>query len=327
VNAAASVGDGRLVLVVDDEPPITRALSAALMARGYKAEVALDGRRALEAAAVNDPAAVILDLGLPDIDGIEVLRRLREWSDVPVIVLTAEGAEDRKVRALDDGADDYVTKPFSTPELLARLRVALDLVDCPDRRLPRAAVELVASDLADGDTEVSVLLPDRKYTGLWHRILHDRTADAIERAVCQLAHANVTTVPFHFDDTGKPARKRVVAVRRPTRRTVSGPESPTVSNPVTNAEGLTPIGDVRWRQRVTVEGTVSTLRVDPVSGSWLLECVLSDGTGAVSLVFNGRRQIAGLALGTHVRAQGMVAEHRGRLAIFNPVYSLLISRG
>jgi two-component system KDP operon response regulator KdpE len=132
VNAAAGsgsgsgdVGDGRLVLVVDDEPPITRALSAALTARGYKAEVALDGRRALEAAAVNDPAAVILDLGLPDIDGIEVLRRLREWSDVPVIVLTAEGAEDRKVRALDDGADDYVTKPFSTPELLARLRVAL----------------------------------------------------------------------------------------------------------------------------------------------------------------------------------------------------------
>jgi two-component system KDP operon response regulator KdpE len=125
VNAEAGVGDGRLVLVVDDEPPITRALSAALTARGYKAEVALDGRRALEAAAVNDPAAVILDLGLPDIDGLEVLRRLREWSDVPVIVLTAEGAEDRKVRALDGGADDYVTKPFSTPELLARLRVAL----------------------------------------------------------------------------------------------------------------------------------------------------------------------------------------------------------
>jgi two-component system KDP operon response regulator KdpE len=119
------VGEGRLVLVVDDERPITRALSAALVARGYRAEVALDGTRALELAATRDPAAVILDLGLPDIDGIEVLRRLRAWSDVPVIVLTAEGAEDRKVRALDDGADDYVTKPFSTPELLARVRVAL----------------------------------------------------------------------------------------------------------------------------------------------------------------------------------------------------------
>ncbi|HET6953083.1 MAG TPA: response regulator transcription factor [Acidimicrobiales bacterium] len=118
-------GDGLLVLVVDDEPAITRALSAALTARGYRARVAMTGQRALDAAAVDDPAAVILDLGLPDVDGIEVLRRLREWSDVPVIVLTAEGADDRKVRALDDGADDYVTKPFSTPELLARLRVAL----------------------------------------------------------------------------------------------------------------------------------------------------------------------------------------------------------
>ena len=114
-----------LVLVVDDEPPITRALSAALSARGYKADVAMTGQQALDQAALRDPAAVILDLGLPDLDGIEVLRRIRSWSNVPVIVLTAEGAEDRKVTALDDGADDYVTKPFSTPELLARLRVAL----------------------------------------------------------------------------------------------------------------------------------------------------------------------------------------------------------
>jgi two-component system KDP operon response regulator KdpE len=120
-----TLGDGQLVLVVDDEAPITRALSAALTARGYRAQVATNGQQALEAAAVDDPAGVILDLGLPDLDGIDVLRRLRQWSDVPVIVLTAEGADDRKVRALDDGADDYVTKPFSTPELLARLRVAL----------------------------------------------------------------------------------------------------------------------------------------------------------------------------------------------------------
>ena len=114
-----------LVLVVDDEPPITRALSAALSARGYRADVAMTGQQALDQTALRDPAAVILDLGLPDLDGIEVLRRIRSWSNVPVIVLTAEGAEDRKVTALDDGADDYVTKPFSTPELLARLRVAL----------------------------------------------------------------------------------------------------------------------------------------------------------------------------------------------------------
>jgi two-component system, OmpR family, KDP operon response regulator KdpE len=124
-DAAPGAAPQPLVLVVDDEPPITRALSAALSARGYRADVATTGQQALDQTALRDPAAVILDLGLPDLDGIEVLRRIRSWSNVPVIVLTAEGAEDRKVTALDDGADDYVTKPFSTPELLARLRVAL----------------------------------------------------------------------------------------------------------------------------------------------------------------------------------------------------------
>jgi len=118
------VADGP-VLVVDDEPAILRALSAALRARGHEVVTATNGQQAIDRCATEDPAAVILDLGLPDIDGIEVCRRIRQWSDVPIIVLTAEGADERKVAALDDGADDYVTKPYSTPELLARLRVAL----------------------------------------------------------------------------------------------------------------------------------------------------------------------------------------------------------
>ena len=117
--------EGDLILVVDDEPGIVRALTAALQARGHRVVAAATGGEALRAAATRSPSVVILDLGLPDIDGIEVCRRLREWSEVPVIVLTAEGAEARKVEALDQGADDYVTKPFSTPELLARVGVAL----------------------------------------------------------------------------------------------------------------------------------------------------------------------------------------------------------
>jgi two-component system KDP operon response regulator KdpE len=114
-----------LVLVVEDTVAIARALRAALQARGYRVAVALSGAAGIDAAATEDPAAIILDLGLPDIDGVEVCRRIRSWSDVPIIVLTADDTEHRKVEALDDGADDYVTKPFSTPELLARLRVAL----------------------------------------------------------------------------------------------------------------------------------------------------------------------------------------------------------
>jgi two-component system KDP operon response regulator KdpE len=114
-----------MVLVVEDEPGIVRALTAALGARQYRVVVATTGQDALSQAAARTPAVVVLDLGLPDMDGVEVCRRLRQWTDVPVIVLTAEGADERKVQALDEGADDYVTKPFSVPELLARIRVAL----------------------------------------------------------------------------------------------------------------------------------------------------------------------------------------------------------
>lgn len=113
------------VLVVDDERAIIRALTTAFTARGYSVVTASTGQEALDAVMRATPATIILDLGLPDIDGVEVCRQIRTWSDVPIIVLTAEGLEDRKVAALDEGADDYVTKPFSMPELLARLRVAL----------------------------------------------------------------------------------------------------------------------------------------------------------------------------------------------------------
>jgi two-component system KDP operon response regulator KdpE len=119
------MADGPAVLVVDDEPAIVRALTAALEARGYETVSAATGGEALHLAASTRLAVIILDLNLPDLDGVEVCRRIREWSRVPIIVLTVEGAEDRKIRALDDGADDYLTKPFSMPELLARVRVAL----------------------------------------------------------------------------------------------------------------------------------------------------------------------------------------------------------
>jgi two-component system KDP operon response regulator KdpE len=113
------------VLIVDDEPAMLRVLRAALDARGYEVRTAMTGEQAITAVATHAPDLVMLDLGLPDIDGVEVCRRIRSWSQVPILVLSAEGSDDRKVRALDEGADDYVTKPFSMPELLARVRVAL----------------------------------------------------------------------------------------------------------------------------------------------------------------------------------------------------------
>lgn len=113
------------VLVVDDEPQIGRLLTTSLHARGYEVAVATDGQMALEMTATWRPDVVLLDLGLPIIDGLEVCRRVRGWSQVPIIVLTVRDAELDKVTAFDLGADDYVTKPFGTNELLARIRVAL----------------------------------------------------------------------------------------------------------------------------------------------------------------------------------------------------------
>ena len=112
------------VLVVDDEPQILRALGINLRARGYEVDLAPDGERALDVAARHHPDVVVLDLGLPGIDGVDVIRGLRGWSQVPIVVLSVRDAEGDKVAALDAGADDYVTKPFGMNELLARLRAA-----------------------------------------------------------------------------------------------------------------------------------------------------------------------------------------------------------
>jgi two-component system KDP operon response regulator KdpE len=113
------------VLVVDDEPQIRRALEVNLSARGYEVDVAVDGVEALERAARDHPDVVVLDLGLPALDGLDVIRGIRGWSAVPIIVLSVRDREADKVAALDAGADDYVTKPFGMDELLARLRAAL----------------------------------------------------------------------------------------------------------------------------------------------------------------------------------------------------------
>ncbi len=113
------------ILVCDDEPQILRALRVILRDAGFEALPANDGEEALDVAAVSRPDAAIIDLVLPDIDGIELCRRLRQWTDIPVIVLSAVGDEDAKVRALAAGADDYVTKPFGPRELVARLEANL----------------------------------------------------------------------------------------------------------------------------------------------------------------------------------------------------------
>jgi two-component system KDP operon response regulator KdpE len=133
--------NGERVLVVDDEPQILRALSTTLRAAGYTVETASTADGALTAAAAHPPAALILDLVLPDGSGTDVCRELRTWTDAPVIVLSAVGEEREKIAALDAGADDYVTKPFGVDELLARLRAVLR------RRAPEAGPVIEVGEL------------------------------------------------------------------------------------------------------------------------------------------------------------------------------------
>jgi len=145
------------VLVVDDEPAMRRALRINLRVRKYDVTAATTGQEALTEASRRPPDAVILDLGLPDMDGIEVIRRLRGWSHAPVIVLSGRAGPGDKIAALDAGADDYVTKPFSMEELLARLRAALRRDDTgpPVRvKIGRCEIDLTAHTACEGANPV-----------------------------------------------------------------------------------------------------------------------------------------------------------------------------
>lgn len=147
----------RKVLVVDDEPALARALAINLRAHGWDVVTAADGRSALDAAATTHPDVVVLDLGLPDMDGTEVIAGLRGWTKVPIVVLSARQHGEDKVEALDLGADDYVTKPFAMNELMARLRAAVRRGEDAEPELVDVEVGSLVIDLArkrvtrDGD--------------------------------------------------------------------------------------------------------------------------------------------------------------------------------
>ncbi len=198
---------GPRVLVVDDEPAIRRLLRTSLTALGCTVFEAADGREALRAVAAHRPDVLVLDLGLPDMDGSEVLRRLRSWSSIPVIVLSVRDEEPTKVAALDAGADDYLTKPFGVEELMARIRVVL-------RRTVSSATEpvfktgglvvdlgkrLVAVDgreVSLTPTEYDLLLAFVRHAGkvLTHRQVLSQVWGAAYQTETQLLRVNISNL-------------------------------------------------------------------------------------------------------------------------------------
>src|SRR5205807_10409436 len=170
---------------------------------------------------------------------------------------------------------------------LGLTRVPLDVISCPDRRITRAAVELVADELADGDTEITVLLPRIEHERAWHRLLHDRTSNRIAEAMADLPHANVTFVPYHL------GRKRsLIPIIEPDLRNGKGKAKhrPTKGGDEASSmpdmpPGAVRPGEAKYRQRVTVAGRVFSVRVQPRAGAPSLECTLKDSTGQIVLVF------------------------------------------
>jgi two-component system, OmpR family, KDP operon response regulator KdpE len=213
------------LLLVEDELPLLVALAASLEAAGYSVRTATAGGEALDRINETEPDVVVLDLGLPDLDGVDVCRRLRRWSSVPVIVLTADGAEDRKVQALDEGADDYLTKPFSLPELLARVRVAL--------RHRRALVPVVeGAELQIGDLTVDVAGHVAIVSG--HELPLTRKEFALVALLARnagrvLTYRKVLAVVWGVDaEAGTQALRTLVATAR--KKLGEGPRRPRIVN-------------------------------------------------------------------------------------------------
>jgi amino acid transporter len=236
---------------------------------------------------------------------------------------------------LDTRASDILEAEWSR---LGLTRLPLDVEECEDRRLTRAALELAAETVADGETELTILLPRRGFSAGWHRVLHDGTADAIAAAVGQLPHVNATVVPYQL--TGGWFSRRREWRRIPTAAPAPGSRGARAADRAADREAATkaafdrlafgergrgtiPIGDAQWRTRVRVAGRVKSVRVQPRAGTSNLECVLADDTGKLLLVFQGRRRIPGIQPGARLVVEGMVGDWARRQAILNPDYELI----
>jgi amino acid transporter len=306
----------------------------------------------------------MLETGVAEVSEAPVLRR----HVVIVLVDRLDAATARalqyartlapdELRAVHFDIDTKVSRELEREwSRLGLARLPLDIIDCPDRRLGRAAIELVAEITLDGDTECTVLLPRRSYARVWERFLHDRTADKIAAVLGQVPHVSATIVPFAVgggrieervrsygrsvqqqarlgrDASRAKSEAAAGGARRGAEGTGSGrrdgarrPGTVLAADETLaqRAGATTPIGAVVPRQRARVAGRVKSVRVQPRAGTSNLECVLSDGTGSLLLVFQGRPKIAGIDPGARLVAEGVVGTWGRRTAMLNPFFEVV----
>jgi hypothetical protein len=210
--------------------------------------------------------------------------------------------------------------------------VTLELIDCPDRRIANSAVDYAIRMTEKSDVELTLLLPRRSYSRFLGRLLHDQTAEEIAAPISQLQRVVATIVPFDVDKIT--SGNQVLTHEKHESRVTEKPK-PSVVNPAKEItrqvapvshyeENVTPIGEIEWRKRAHVQGQVTSIKTAPSGGAPLLEVEVWDQTGGVTLHFLGRREIAGLEVGSKLRAEGMVGEEEGVLTILNPSYELLV---
>lgn len=231
---------------------------------------------------------------------------------------------------IDDRRADDIKKAWEATPALSD--VSLELIDCPDRRLANAAVDYSIRATADGNHELTLLLPRRSYSRVLGKILHDQTAEQIASPISQLPRVVATIIPFdvaklldgetleiHSEDSAEPKVSNA-KVAEPAKRMVP----PANLEPVSHySEKVIKIGEVVWRKRAHVQGRVTAIRTSPSSQAPMLEVEMWDETGGITLQFLGRRALAGLDVGAQLRAEGMVGEVDGLLTILNPNYELL----
>jgi amino acid transporter len=226
---------------------------------------------------------------------------------------------------IDDRRAEEIQKAWAASDALDD--VTLELIDCPDRRLANAALDYSIRMTEKPDVELTLLLPRRAYSGFLGRLLHDQTAEEIAAPISQLPRVVATIVPFDVERiaSGKtsfnpPKPAAPVVATRTVQKVV-----PVDVEPVSHyAENVTPIGKIEWRKRAQVQGRVTSIKSAPRGSAPTLEVEIWDETGGVSLQFLGRREIAGLEVGSQLRAEGMVGEEEGSMVILNPSYELLV---